>query len=129
MAEAERWRFPPESDLVGTWLASALVGKQRRYLVHPETGEPFVGPPEAPGVYEVKTDSNSGTGLFPEDVYEIKVHWDQWVRVTLECSHGSYVGESEFFNVTEALVRAAQRFNEADHPVVGLVEEGSDTDG
>ena len=40
MAEAERWRFPPESDLVGTW-----------------------------------------------------------------------------------------RFNEADHPVVGLVEEGSDTDG
>lgn len=110
-------KIPAEGDFLGLWLMNVLHGKRQPYLMDAAGRE--VENTRGIGVFQVGVRSNSMPEPFTMGggcCYEIKLHWDQWVRCTITCEHGSYEGVSDFFNVTEAIVRAAVAFNQEDHP-------------
>lgn len=120
MDELERVKkyglMAPGSDIIGSWLRDALVGKRDFYYVD-NTGtrvekieQPFKNP------YEIRYDSNSTNTPFLDCVQEISLMWDQWVVCHIICDHNDFRGSSDFFNVTEAIMRAIVMFNDADHP-------------
>jgi hypothetical protein len=104
----------PTGDIIGIWLRESLVGKRVHYLTN-SAGE-VVDKPDAPGVYGINYVSNSEDDPFMSCTHEIRLIWDQWVVCYIECLHGKFEGVSDFFNVTEAIMRAISAFNEADHP-------------
>jgi len=104
------------SDFFGTWLDGQLTGKRKAYLVNERTHERVDDSPSVPGMFSVHYDSNSMENLLLACVYGIEIHWDQWVRCVIICQHGRFSAVSDFFNITEAVVRAIMEFNEADHP-------------
>ena len=119
MPDTEREKYmrkqAAHSDFFGTWLDGQLTGKRKAYLVDERTHE-RVEESRAPGLYSIHYDSNSMENLLLACVYGIEIHWDQWVRCVIVCQHGRFSAVSDFFNITEAVVRAIMDFNEADHP-------------
>ena len=47
--------------------------------------------------------------------HSINLAWDQWAVCTIKCSHGKFRGTSDFLNLTEAVLRAAEKFRKAEH--------------
>jgi hypothetical protein len=119
LARLKQWgSVPAEGDLLGAWLMSVLHGKRETYLID-GAGKEVEGEPAVPGVYEIGTRSGSMPDPFTMGggcCFEISLQWDQWVRCVIRCTHGEWEGTSDWFNVTEAVMRAAIDFNTADHP-------------
>lgn len=111
-----------DADILGIWLTATLTGKQERYITKASGEELAEGELKVPGTYGIGRRGNSMPQPFFDCALEICIHWDQWVQVTIECTHGKFDGESRYFNVTEALLRAVSAFNEVDHPERDAVE-------
>lgn len=52
----------------------------------------------------------------PCGMTSIKLSWDQWAVCTATCPHGEFRASSDFLNLTEAVVRALEKFQAAEHP-------------
>lgn len=55
---------------------------------------------------------NAGNGC----ATSILLRWDQWAVCTIRCTHGEFRGASDFLNLTEAVLRASEKFRKAEHP-------------
>jgi hypothetical protein len=108
-----------DGDILGTWLMCALTGKRTYHLFNKDGQEVSGDDVKVPGVYSSNVTTNSMDepfGMGSGCIYEIAFHWDQWFVCTITCKHGTHEGTSDFFNMTEALMRAVETFNEVDHP-------------
>jgi len=58
--------------------------------------------------------------LLPQELIDcahtITIRWDQWVKCVITCEHENFTAVSDFFHMTEALLRAAERFRNGEHP-------------
>lgn len=72
--------------------------------------------------------------MLPKEVtsgcaHKITIRWDQWVEARITCFHGEAKAVSDWFNMTEALLRAAERFAKLDHtPACTEDDEDEDED-
>jgi hypothetical protein len=66
--------------------------------------------------------------LLPDEVtrgcaHKITIRWDQWVEARITCFHGEVKAVSDWFNMTEALLRAAERFKALDHTAACMEDD------
>jgi hypothetical protein len=108
-----------DGDMLGTWLETVLTGKRTMHI-YDSKGEEVTGKEtSAPGTYSTSVTTNSmqePMALGGGCCYEISFHWDQWFECDIRCTHGTFKGTSDFFNMTESLMRAVTTFNKVDHP-------------
>lgn len=107
-----------DGDILGTWLSCALTGK-RTIRIFNSDNEDVTGQETGPGTFTTEVTTNSMSepfGLGTGCCFEVSWHWDQWFECRIKCQHGTFTGVSDFFNMTEALMRAVTVFNESDHP-------------
>jgi len=106
--------LPTGADIIGTWLIHAMTGKHRFYYID-TSGNRISEAKE--GTYKERYESNSSETPLTKCTYTIRFRWNKWnVKAKIKCSHGTFKGTSDYFDFTEALIRAVVAFNDADHP-------------